>query len=261
MNHHHLRTAWLRGSDVTCEPESGPRDHVYRLILLGPPGVGKGTQAELLSDRLRTCHLSTGDVFRAAKCDGNTSAAVSAALAAMSRGELVSDELVIDTVRERSGCLRCAGGFLLDGFPRTLRQAQWLQRLFEELGVALDGVVSYELALEEIVERIGGRRTCPDCKAVYHVTSRPPAQAGICTRCGGALRQREDDRPEAVRTRMDSYRNATKPLVEFYAQRQELISIPAGGEPAEILAQTLAALHARLDQRQRVAKCCPSGDA
>lgn len=223
--------------------------------------MGKGTQAELLSDRLRTCHLSTGDVFRAAKCDENSSAAVLAALAAMSRGELVSDELVIETVRERSGCLRCEGGFLLDGFPRTLLQAQWLQLLLEELGVALDGVVSYELALEEIVERIGGRRTCTDCEAVYHVTARPPAQAGTCNRCGGALRQREDDRPEVVRIRMDVYRKATAPLGEFNAQRKELISIPAGGEPGEILEQTLAALHARLDQRERVAKNCPSGEA
>ena len=261
MNHHPMQTGWLRGSAEACEPDGGLRDHAYRLILLGPPGVGKGTQAELLSAQLRTCHLSTGDVFRAATCDGHPSAAVSAALAAMSRGELVSDELVIETVRERSGCLQCKGGFLLDGFPRTLQQAQWLQSLLEEMGVALDGVVSYEMALDEIVERIGGRRTCTDCKAVYHETARPPAQAGICDRCGGALRQRDDDRREVVRIRMDAYRRATEPLGEYYSQRNELISIPAGGEPGEILAQTLAALHARRDQRERAVEKCPSGEA
>lgn len=258
MNHDPMRTAWLRGSDCACQPEAGARDHVYRLILLGPPGVGKGTQAELLSHKLRTCHLSTGDVFRAAKCDGNSSQAVAAALAAMSRGELVSDDLVIDAVRERSGCLRCEGGFLLDGFPRTRLQAHWLQGLLEELGVSLDAVVSYELGLEEIVKRIGGRRTCTNCRAVYHVTGRPPAHAGICDQCGAALQQREDDRPEAVRVRMDAYRNATEPLREFYAIRQELISIPAGGEPLQILEQTLGALHAHMDCRERASTTSPS---
>ena len=120
---HPNREGWFRGSDSKCEPAPPPRDRVYRLILLGPPGVGKGTQAKLLCDRLRTCHLSTGDLFRSATCEPEPTPAMAAALEAMRRGELVSDELVMSMVRERSACLRCHGGFLLDGIPRTVRQA------------------------------------------------------------------------------------------------------------------------------------------
>jgi adenylate kinase len=258
MNDHTPRAAWFRGSNVPCDPANPPGSRAYRLILLGPPGVGKGTQAELLCAALHTCHLSTGDVFRAAKCEGETSPAVAAALTAMSRGELVSDELVIETVRERCRCLACGGGFLLDGFPRTLPQAEWLERTLMTLGVGLDGVISYELSLDEIVDRIGGRRTCGGCKAVYHVTARPPATAGICDRCGGALVQREDDRPDVVRVRMNAYREATEPLCEYYAKRDELVSVAASGKPAEILATTLAALEARLLQREGVAARCVS---
>ena len=121
-----------------------------------------------------------------------------AAHTAMRDGELVSDELVISIVRERSACLRCHGGFVLDGFPRTLAQAEFLEIILGKLGVALDAVLSYELPLDKIVDRIGGRRICATCKAVYHITALPPAKDGTCDRCGGALIQRDDDRPEAV---------------------------------------------------------------
>ena len=180
------RAGWFRGSDFACEPGPSSRDRIYRLVLLGPPGVGKGTQAELLCDRLGTCHLSTGDLFRAGTCTAEPSPAMTAALEAMHRGELVSDELVMSMVRERCGCLRCHGGFLLDGIPRTLGQAEALEVILERLGVALDAVLSYELPLDEIVARLGGRRTCRDCKAVYHLTSRPPMVDETCDRCGGA---------------------------------------------------------------------------
>ena len=212
----------------------------------GPPGVGKGTQAQLLCDKLRTCHLSTGDLFRAASCDTNPSPAMSAALVAMRRGELVSDELVMSMVRERSGCLTCHGGFLLDGVPRTLDQARTLEALMDELGVDLDGVLLYELPLAQIVDRLGGRRTCMECRAVCHVGASPPAVDGICDYCGGALMQRDDDRPEAVRVRMEAYREATQPLTDFYAARDKLISISADGEPREIAQRTLQSLDDRL---------------
>src|SRR3990172_3533826 len=131
MSGHPNREGWFRGSDVNCEPGPPRRDRIYRLVLLGPPGVGKGTQAEFLCDRLGTCHLSTGDLFRAGTCASESSPAMTAALTAMRRGELVSDELVMSMVRERAGCLRSHGGFLLDGIPRTLGQAEALEVILE----------------------------------------------------------------------------------------------------------------------------------
>jgi adenylate kinase len=162
----------------------------------------------------------------------------------MRRGELVSDALVVALVRERARCLRCRGGFLLDGFPRTLAQAEALDVLLAEQGVSLDAVVDYELRIEEIVGRLGGRRTCPGCKAVYHVATRPPAVAGACDHCGGGLVQRQDDRPEAVRVRMQSYQVSTRPLTDYYGRTGKLVTIQASGTPAEILERTLAALRA-----------------
>jgi adenylate kinase len=234
------RVAWFQGGDVPCEPM--PHDRPYRLVLFGPPGVGKGTQAELLTHVLGTCHLSTGDVFRAAQCAGEQSPAVTEALDAMRRGELVSDALVVALVRERARCLRCRGGFLLDGFPRTIAQAEALDALLAEQGVSLDAILDYELPTEEIVARLSGRRTCPRCKAVYHVTTRPPVAAGVCDACGGGLVQREDDRPESVRVRMQTYQASTRPLTEYYGRTGKLVTIQASGTPAEILERTLAAL-------------------
>ena len=237
------RTAWFKGGGfLQCEPEETPRSGPYRLILLGPPGVGKGTQAQMLSDALGACHLSTGDLFRAAMCQTEPSPALRSALNAMRRGELVSDDLVVTMVRERAGCLRCRGGFLLDGFPRTVAQAEALDAVLADLGVAIDAAMSYELPLDEIVDRMGGRRTCSDCKAVYHATANPPRVPDICDRCQGRLFQREDDRPEPVRVRMQAYEESTKPLVEYYEREGKLQTIPATGTPAEVLGRSLHAL-------------------
>jgi adenylate kinase len=222
-----------------------PHDHPYRLVLLGAPGAGKGTQAELLTQTLGTCHLSTGDVFRAAQCESNPSPALNDALGAMRRGELVSDAVVVSLVRERARCLRCRGGFLLDGFPRTVAQAEALDALLAEQGVTLDAVLNYELSLEEVVARLGGRRTCLGCKAVYHVTARPPRAEGVCDQCAGSLVQREDDRPESIRVRMQAYEDSTRPLAEFYRRVGKLLTIEASGTPAEILGRSLAALNGR----------------
>ncbi|TWU29355.1 adenylate kinase family protein [Bythopirellula polymerisocia] len=246
MSQHPNREGWLRGSNVACEPVVFSRKHPYRLVLLGPPGVGKGTQAELLCDHLGTCHLSTGELFRDSACAVNPSPAMASAQAAMNRGELVSDELVMSMIRERCGCLRCHGGFLLDGIPRTLSQAESMEIILGELGVALDAVLSYYLPLEEIIDRIGGRRTCAQCKAVFHISSRPSANENTCDHCGGALLQREDDRPEAVRVRMNSYAEATLPLTAYYAERNKLISIAAQGQPHEIFEHTLQSLQKHL---------------
>jgi adenylate kinase len=214
-------------------------------VLLGPPGAGKGTQAELLCEALGACHLSTGDLFRAAQCLADPSPALRAALEAMRRGELVPDALVVSMVRERAGCLRCPAGFVLDGFPRTLAQAEALDALLAEQGTDLSAALSYELPLEEVVARLSGRRSCPDCKAVYHLDTRPPRVEGICDRCGGRLVLREDDRPESIRVRMRAYQEATRPLAEYYERAGKLVSVRASGTPEEILRRSLEALNER----------------
>lgn len=247
MNGHPNRQGWFRGSDsTTCKPLPPDRRKTYRLILLGPPGVGKGTQAERLTVYLRTCHLSTGELFRLAACEAQNSPAMTAALDAMRRGELVSDDLVMSMIRERSHCLRCHGGFLLDGIPRTLRQAESLELLLSELDVPLDAVLSYELELDAIVDRLSGRRTCSECMTVFHTSSRPPMKDGVCDHCGGTLVQRDDDRSDAVRVRMEAYTEATRPLDEFYAARNKLLRIPAHGTPSDIFQATMDGLDAHL---------------
>ncbi len=244
------RAAWLQGPGARCNPPPEKAENPWRLILLGPPGVGKGTQADLLREQLHACHLSTGDVFRAAsglqECE--LSPAMKAALEYMRRGDLVPDSIVWEMILERSGCLRCGGGFLLDGFPRTLNQAESLRHQLENQGIALHAVVNYELPLSEIVRRLSGRRTCKQCKAVYHLTGRPSKTADVCDRCGGALFQREDDRPESVRVRLEAYEQKTAPLIKFYRELGLLLSVSAAGTPEEICARTVAVLTERAVQ-------------
>lgn len=240
------RAAWLQGPSAHCDETPLGSLAPYRLILLGAPGVGKGTQADLLRQRLHACHLSTGDVFRAAatgECE--TSPAMRDALGFMRRGELVPDSIVWDMVRERSGCLRCRGGFILDGFPRTLTQAESLKKLMDEEGLRLTAVVSYDLPLGEIVARLSGRRTCGSCKAVYHVTERPPKVEGRCDRCDGTLMQREDDRPESIKIRMEAYEKSTAPLIDFYEDLGVLVRVAAHGTPDDIFNRTAPELEAR----------------
>lgn len=237
----HDRTAWLRGGDARClMPPNRPEGKIWRIVLLGPPGVGKGTQAEMICARLGTCHLSTGDVFRAAKCmtDGDLTPAMQSALDFMRRGDLVPDETVLNMVSERLRCLSCCGGFLLDGFPRTVAQAKALDQLLDSHHIPVSVVVNYDLPIEDIVARISGRRTCASCKAVYHLTNRPPKAADLCDHCGGKLFQREDDRPESVQVRMEAYQNSTRPLTEFYLKRGLLVTVSADGTPKQVFERT-----------------------
>jgi len=215
--------------------------------LLGAPGVGKGTQADLLHRRLRACHLSTGDVFRAAgtRADCEQSPAMKEALGYMRRGELVPDSTVWDMVRERKACLRCAGGFILDGFPRTLAQAKLLSELMESEGLAISAVVNYELPFSDIVARLGGRRTCEQCKTVYHLTERPPRVDGKCDHCDGKLFLREDDRPDSIKVRLEAYERSTSPLIEFYKDFGLLVNVEAKGSPDDIFEATFTQLEAR----------------
>jgi adenylate kinase len=244
MNRKPDRTAWLKGGEACCDVEAETPARQYRFVLLGAPGVGKGTQAELLSERFGACHLSTGDIFRAAKtlsgCE--CTPAMARAVKCMNSGQLVPDDTVLSIIAERAKCLRCGGGFLLDGFPRTVAQAEALEEILTEQHVKLDGVLSYELAVEKIVARLSGRRTCPKCKRVFHVKSKPPKQTGVCDDCGATLLQREDDRPETIRVRMEAYEKSTAPLADFYRRRGLLISIPADSTPGETFEHTLDVL-------------------
>jgi adenylate kinase len=235
------RNAWLKGGTALCSAAPRiPAGKAWRIILLGAPGIGKGTQAELLCERLGTCHLSTGDIFRTAKClqEGEQTPSMKDALRFMRQGALVPDETVLGLIRDRLRCLNCAGGFLLDGFPRTVPQAEALEKILREAGVQVSTVLNYELPIEKIVSRISGRRTCAKCKAVYHVATRPPKVADLCDHCGGELFQREDDRPESVEVRMKAYETSTRPLINFFEKRGLLVTISAEGSPEEIYQRT-----------------------
>jgi adenylate kinase len=247
MNDRPDRASWIQGPEAACEPTAKTPERAWRLILLGAPGVGKGTQAERLAERLGACHLSTGDVFRAARCspEHQRSPAMNAALEFMKRGDLVPDATVLAMVRERAGCLRCEAGFLLDGFPRTVAQAEALQTLLAQQGVRLDGVLNYVLPIDQIVARLSGRRTCSQCKAVYHIVTRPPRVAARCDACGSELFLREDDRPEAVAVRMAAYESSTAPLTDYFERLGLLIPVAADGSPDEIFLRSMAILKAR----------------
>ncbi len=240
------RAAWLHGDKAVCDTLPAVPKEARRLVLLGAPGVGKGTQADLLQKWCGACHLSTGDVFRGAKSllPEQRTAALDSALGYMVRGELVPDETVVALVCERVRCLRCTGGFLLDGFPRTVFQAEALEGLLKKEALSLSAVINYELPLDKIVARLAGRRVCAECKGVFNVSDKQSSPQ-TCSRCGGKLIQREDDRPEAIRVRMASYHKSTEPLIEYYAKRGLLRTISAEGTAAEILQRTVEALTAR----------------
>lgn len=242
------RAAWLRGPAAKCSEIPEDRDRAWRLVLLGAPGVGKGTQAQMLGEVLGVCHLSTGDVFRAAAsaCEQARTPAMTEALQHMRAGRLVPDSTVWEIVRERAACIRCRGGFVLDGFPRTLSQANALQQLINGEGLSIDAVLDYELSVEEIVSRLSGRRTCSQCKAIFHVSTRRPKVEGTCDHCGSKLVQREDDRPESVKVRLETYHRNTAPLIEFYRSQGKLVPISATGSADEVLAKSLAALETAL---------------
>jgi adenylate kinase len=246
------RNAWLNGSNARCDLLQQTQAFPRRLVLLGAPGAGKGTQAELLTERLGVCHLSTGDIFRNARRmpAAGISPAMKCALDCMRAGKLVTDEIVLSVVAERAECLRCGGGFLLDGFPRTVVQAKALAEILAVRGIGLDAVLSYDLPLKTIIARLGGRRTCVKCHAVYHTETNRPQWEGVCDQCGANLIQREDDRPEAIQVRMSAYVQSTAPLVGFYRQQGLLISIDAHGLPDEIFQRTISALSDRLVQSE-----------
>ena len=190
-----------------------------KLILLGAPGAGKGTQADILSQRLNIPTISTGNILRAAVKNGTPVGLK--AKEYMDAGKLVPDEVIIGIVAERLAESDCANGYILDGVPRTIAQAEAL----EEKGITFDTVLSLEISDEEIIERMGGRRACTACGATYHVVSAPPKTEGKCDKCGADLVLRDDDKPETVKNRLTVYHTETEPLKDLYAKRGNLKSV------------------------------------
>jgi len=190
-----------------------------RLILLGAPGAGKGTQAEILSRELGIPTISTGNILRAAIREGTAVGLKAKAL--IDAGKLVDDETIMGIVSERLAKEDCAQGYILDGVPRTIPQAEAM----ETMGITIDAALSIEIADETIIERMSGRRTCSKCSQTFHVVSNPPKQPGVCDFCGGELTIRKDDAPETVKARLATYHEETEPLKDFYAKRGKLKTV------------------------------------
>jgi len=202
------------------------------LILLGPPGAGKGTQAKRLTADLGIPQISTGDMLREAVREGSPMGLK--AKSYMDAGALVPDEVVVGIVEERIQQPDCARGFMLDGFPRTTAQADALATMLEKKGLKLDHVVCIEADKEELVKRLSGRRTCRQCMAPYHVLFHPPKKEGVCDKCGGELYQRDDDKEEAIRARLVTYESQTAPLIAYYEERGLLRRVNGLGTVEEV---------------------------
>ncbi len=207
-----------------------------KLILLGAPGAGKGTQAEIISEKYNIPTISTGNIIRAALKNGTEMGLK--AKAYIDAGELVPDEVVIGIIRERLAEDDCAAGFILVGFPRTIPQAEAL----DTMGIAVDAALSIEVADEEIVKRMSGRRVCESCGASYHTIFKKPAKEGVCNACGGNLVIRKDDEPETVLNRLSVYHEQTEPLKDFYKAAGKLITVEGQEELADTTALVLSAL-------------------
>ncbi|HET7838647.1 MAG TPA: adenylate kinase [Rectinemataceae bacterium] len=206
-----------------------------KLIFLGPPGAGKGTIADLAMEELRLPHISTGDLFRAAVKNGSPLGLKVKGI--MESGGLVPDDLTIALVTERLGEPDAAKGWILDGFPRTIPQAEALEKL-----AAADKVVNFEVADEIVVGRLSGRRVCRSCGKIYHEKNMPPKKAGVCDLDGGELYTRDDDKEAAIKVRLETYRKQTAPLIDWYGKKGKLLTIDGVGAPAAVLVRFKDAL-------------------
>ena len=203
-----------------------------RLILLGPPGAGKGTQAKMLKEKFQIPQISTGDILRQAVKD-NTELGVRAKTF-MDVGQLVPDDVVIGLIKERIRQRDCKTGFILDGFPRNIAQAEKLSETLADMRVMIDNIIDLEVDEKEVVERLTGRSTCLDCGAMFHQMSCPPKVLGVCDGCGGKLAQRPDDNRETIRERLKVYFDSTAPLKEFYMKQGNLKTVKAKGSVEDI---------------------------
>ncbi len=211
-----------------------------RLVLVGPPGAGKGTQAQFIAAHASIPKISTGDIFRT-----NVSQGTELGLQAkkfMDAGDLVPDQVTVDMVRERLIEDDAADGFLLDGFPRTLTQAEVLDSMLADMGTKLSVVLELVVDDDEVVRRLSGRRTCRGCGHVWHLDFDPPSREGVCDRCGGELFQRDDDKPDTVRHRIEVYADQTAPLIAYYAQRGLLVGLDATGPVEDVTERAIDAL-------------------
>lgn len=203
-----------------------------RLVFLGPPGAGKGTQSEKLSKELNIPHISTGDIFRK-NIKEQTTLGIKAK-EYMDKGLLVPDDIVVEIVKTRLLESDCKEGFMLDGFPRTEVQAKALDKALIEMGLKLDCVINIEVPSEELISRLTGRRVCKECGATYHIKYDPPKTEGTCSSCGGPLIQRNDDTRETVERRLKVYRAETEPLIQYYTDKNILITLDGKKEAGEV---------------------------
>jgi len=211
-----------------------------RVVLLGPPGAGKGTQAKLLQEKFAACQISTGDILR--KAVANQTPLGKEAAQYIDRGALVPDDVIVGLVAERLKEKDCERGFILDGFPRTIPQAESLDAILKQMKLSLNGVLSMQVPRAVIIERLAGRRSCKNCGALAHMVFSPPRQKGVCDHCGGELYQRHDDKEETVANRLNVYEKQTAPLVDYYRQRNLLREIDGVGPVDEIGARVIRAL-------------------
>lgn len=209
-----------------------------KLIMLGAPGAGKGSQAKVLSEKYHIPHISTGDIFRANIKEGTELG--KKAKEFMDQGLLVPDELVCDLVVDRIEQDDCKNGFILDGFPRTIPQAESLKAALDNINEKIDFAVNLEVADHVIVDRMSGRRACLECGSTYHIINMPPQKEGICDRCGHELVLRDDDKPETVEKRLSVYHDQTAPLIDFYDKLGNLVTIDGTKTPNQVLADIVA---------------------
>ncbi|MER5407810.1 adenylate kinase [Streptomyces sp. NPDC002769] len=219
-----------------------------RIVLVGPPGAGKGTQAAFLAKNLGIPHISTGDLFRANISQGTELG--KQAKAYMDAGNLVPDEVTIGMAKDRMEQPDAANGFLLDGFPRNVSQAEALDEMLKAEGMKLDAVLDLEVPEDEVVKRIAGRRICrKDSSHVFHVEYKKPRQDGVCDICGGELYQRDDDSEETVRTRLEVYHTQTEPIIDYYKAQGLVVTISALGKVEEVTERAMEALQSKADDK------------
>lgn len=218
------------------------------VIILGPPGAGKGTQAERLTKDFNLIHISTGEIFRNAVKEGTEMG--KKAKEYMDKGLLVPDEIVVGIVKERLSQPDCKDGFILDGFPRTLEQAEALEEVVKELGMKIDAVISVDVNEEELISRLTGRRVCRNCGATYHLKFNPPKVRNICDHCSGELYQRNDDTLDTVKERLEVYNKQTLPIIEYYKGKNLFISIDGAQQINEVYADISAKLKKIIEEQK-----------